>query len=352
MNTLMRIRGLRRIQRFVKKKWLQTQPRAVILVYHRVIDVDSDPQLLNVSPEHFAQHLKVIRQSYQPISLRDLVHQLDENQVPHRAVAITFDDGFADNLHYAKPLLERHQIPATVFVTAGAVDQPIEFWWYDLERILLQPGILPNQLSLTINGVAYEWHLGDSTTYTEAEYQGYHTWDILKPESPTPRHALYRELGSLIRTLAASTRQQLIREIVGWAGVTEAGRPENLALTRAELQRLASGNLVEIGVHTMTHPVLSAISKAEQQSEIQQSKETLEHLLEQPVTSFAYPYGAKADYTSETVEIARAVGFSSTCSNFGGVVLKGVDRFELPRFLVRNWPGDEFAHRLQEWFRG
>jgi peptidoglycan/xylan/chitin deacetylase (PgdA/CDA1 family) len=336
----------------VIKKWLQTQPRAVILAYHRVIDIDSDPQLLNVSPEHFAQHLKVIRQCYQPISLRDLVHQLDEGQVPDRAVVITFDDGFADNLHYAKPLLERHQIPATVFVTAGAVDKPIEFWWHDLERILLQPGTLPNQLSLTINGVAYERHLGDSATYSEAEYQRYHAWDVLKPKSPTPRHTLYRELCSLIRPLSTSTRQQLIREIVVWAGVTEAGRPENLALTCAELQRLAIGNLVEVGTHTMTHPVLSAISKAEQQSEIQQSKETLEHLLKQPVTSFAYPYGTKADYTSETVEIARSLGLSCTCSNFEGVVWKGVDRFQLPRFLVRDWSGEELAHRLQGWFGG
>ena len=282
----MRIRGLGRIQRFVVKKWLQTKPRAVILAYHRVIDVDSDPQLLKVSPEHFAQHLKVIRQSYQPVSLRDMVHQLDEGKVPHRAVAITFDDGYADNLHYAKPLLERYQIPATVFVTAGAVDQSIEFWWHDLERILLQPGTLPNHLSLIVNGVAYEWHLGDTATYPEAEYERYHTWNVLKAKSPTPRHALYRKLCSLIRPLSDSTRQQLIREIVVWAGVTEAGRPQNLPLTHAELQRLASGNLVEVGAHTMTHPVLSAISKAEQQSEIQQSKETLALTIKPPLEPF------------------------------------------------------------------
>jgi peptidoglycan/xylan/chitin deacetylase (PgdA/CDA1 family) len=352
MNTLMRIRGLGKIQRFVKKKWLQTQPRSVILLYHRVIDVDSDPQLLSVSPNNFAQHLEVIRQNYQPISLRNLVHQLDKDKIPHKSVAITFDDGFADNLHYAKPFLEQYQIPATVFVTAGAVDQSIEFWWNNLERILLQPGILPNQLSLTINGVEYEWHLEDSATYTEAEYQLYHSWDVLKPESPTLRHVLYRQLCPLIRPLSASTRQQLIREIVVWAGATEAGRTENLALTRVELQRLASGNLVEIGAHTMTHPVLSMISKTEQKLEIQQSKDTLEHLLEQPVASFAYPYGTRADYSSETVKIARSAGFSCTCSNFEGVVWKGVDQFQLPRFLVRNWSGQEFAHRLQEWFRG
>jgi peptidoglycan/xylan/chitin deacetylase (PgdA/CDA1 family) len=352
MRTSINIRGLGRIRRFAQKKWLQTRSRAVILVYHRVIDVNSDPQLLSVSPEHFAQHLEVISQHYQPMSLQNLVSSLNQAKVPHRAVAITFDDGFADNLHYAKPLLERYQIPATVFVTAGAIDQTIEFWWNDLERIFLQPGQLPSQLSLVIEGRTYQWHLENAATYPESEYQRHHTWDVLQPEFPTQRHAIYQELCTLIRPLPTNTRQQIMRDIIAWAGSTATGRAENLALTHAELKQLASNNLVEIGAHTTTHPVLSAISKTEQQTEIQQSKEILERLLGKPVTSFAYPYGTKADYTSETVEIVRSSGFSCTCSNFGGVILKGVDQFQLPRFLVRDWSGEEFALRLQEWFGG
>ena len=63
--------------------------------------------------------------------------------VPSAGVVVTFDDGYADNFHNAKPLLERYEIPATVFVTTGYLQDQREFWWDELERILLQPGTLP-----------------------------------------------------------------------------------------------------------------------------------------------------------------------------------------------------------------
>jgi peptidoglycan/xylan/chitin deacetylase (PgdA/CDA1 family) len=81
-------------------------------------------------------------------------------------VVITFDDGYADNLHNAKPLLERYDIPATVFVTTGHIGHEREFWGDELDRLLLQPSTLPELLGLSINGSPYQWELGEVAHYT------------------------------------------------------------------------------------------------------------------------------------------------------------------------------------------
>ena len=345
----MKIKGWGRVKRWGKKLWHRSQPHALILMYHRITELDSDPQLLSVSPQNFAEQLQIVSSFYKPLSLRELVEQLSLGRVPHQAVAITFDDGYADNLHEAKPILESYGIPATVFVTAGAVGKTQEFWWDDLERLLLQPGILPERLSLEINGSSYSWELGTYSHYSDTEYKSHSNWHVLIKDDPTPRHKIYRSLCKLMRPLPTENRETLLQKIAAWAQKDTIGRSSHRSVTADEVKELAKGGLIEVGAHTMTHPVLSSISKARQQNEIRQSKEYLDSILglENQVSNFAYPSGNESDYTLETASTVLEMGFASACSTINDVVWQGADLFQLPRFTIRNWSGEKFASRLK-----
>ena len=115
-------------------------PPAEILLYHRVNDFLSDPFMLCVTPQNFAEHLQVIHEVGHPIQLEELARGMHDGNMPRRAVCVTFDDGYADNLYTAKPLLERYDVPATVFMTTGSMGRSRELWWDELERVFLQPG--------------------------------------------------------------------------------------------------------------------------------------------------------------------------------------------------------------------
>lgn len=335
-----------KMRRLVHRYRRRFAPGAIILLYHRVIELPMDPYLLSVSPSHFAEHLAVLRKQTRPISLRQLVHRLHDGKVPRRAVVVTFDDGYIDNLVYAKPLLEQYDTPATVFVApSGLPDAPDEFWWDTLEKILLQPRSLPQNLRLTIDGVPHEWRLGAAAEYGPNDHAQHCSWNY-GMDDPTPRHAIFRSVHQLLKPLNQHERWKNLRDLAAWASVDTTVRSSYRALSAAETIRLAEGGLVELGAHTMTHPVLSSLTLAKQREEIRQSKVYLEGLVGQKVTSFAYPHGLHADYSQETIALVRESGFESACVATPGRVRCGVDVHQLPRFVVRNETGECFAERL------
>jgi peptidoglycan/xylan/chitin deacetylase (PgdA/CDA1 family) len=146
--------------------------------------------------------------------------------------------------------------------------------------------------------------------------------------------------------MAESERREALDELNVWAGTRPEDRPEDGILSTDELVALAKGGFVEIGSHTVTHPVLSALPAALQKDEVQQSKASLEEVLGRAVTSFAYPYGARCNYTDETVKIVQEAGYACACSTLEGVVERDADRFQLPRIQVQDWDGEEFAKWL------
>ncbi|NEO95507.1 MAG: polysaccharide deacetylase family protein [Moorea sp. SIO3G5] len=321
-------------------------PGVLILMYHRVAEVDSDPWSLCVTPEHFAEHLEVLRKHRYPLSLQQLTQTIRVRQPIKRSVVITFDDGYADNFYNAKPLLKRYDIPATVFVTTGGIGHSREFWWDELDRLLLQPGILPEILQLTINASTYTWELGKAAYYSQADYQFYRHWSASGIEDPTLRHTLYRSLYELLYPLSTHKREQVLEAIRVWANAEPIGRSTHRSMSREELLALEEGGLIEVGAHTVTHPFLSKLPVASQQDEIQQSKHYLEEILGHPVTSFSYPHG---DYTADTISIIQEAGFTCACCSVVDRVQEDSNSFLLPRVEVQDWDGKTFARWLSRW---
>lgn len=326
------------------------EPHAIILLYHRIVDIDSDPQLLCVSPRFFEEHLEIINRYYRPIHLQYLRERLRRGNGLHRSVVITFDDGYAENLYQAKPLLERYGVPATFFLTSGYIGQGREFWWDDLERLLLGPSQLPRDLRVMVNGHFYRWDLGDSATWNGDMAPDHLEWDVTCPEVPTPRHEVYRTLHRLLKPLDSKKRSSVLEGLAKTTGVAMEGRSTHRALTSEEVQQLSKGELVEIGAHTVTHPQLSALSVKEQSWEIRESRRSLENLTNRLVMSFSYPFGSRGDFDDVAADLIRESGFQQACAAVPGVVTHKSDPYKLPRFIVQNWDGDEFTQRIRSAF--
>ena len=317
----------------------------MILFYHRVANLSSDPQLLSVSPHHFAEHLEHVCKYYHPMSLLELVRALAAKRVPNRAVVITFDDGYADNLWNAKPLLDRYDVPATIFVATGYAVQNREFWWDELEKILLLPERLPSSLALNVNGEYYAWDLH------ETEERSTLRWDVTMEFCPSPRYKVYKELQRLLRPLDNTGQHQVLNALALWAGVSRDEHPANRTLNHDELKALDEGK-IEIGSHSITHPLLSKQPLEVQKREIAVSKRYLEDILGHSVNSFSYPYGGEDAADENTEKIVREAGYEMACCTVRAPVTRYSNPYWLPRYLVRNWDGEEFASRLKSGFHG
>jgi peptidoglycan/xylan/chitin deacetylase (PgdA/CDA1 family) len=250
-------------------------------------------------------------------------------------VVVTFDDGYRDNLHMAKPLLERYEIPATVFVASGYLGR--EFWWDQLDRILPGPEALPERLTLKVGGTVHRF---------ETAGRGGH-----RSENPATarRERSLAWLYRLFEPLVEGERQQLFEQIRAWPGATTNDDPDRKVLSADEVRRLAQGNLLEIGAHTVSHPNLARLPISEQQTEVQQSKSYIEDLLNQPVTSFAYPHGSLSD---ATVAVVRDAGYACACTSSNDVVWNRSNCFQLPRFWAGDWDESLFARWLNRWLNG
>src|SRR5215217_5731168 len=165
---------------------------ALILGYHRVID-GPDPYQLAVSPERFAEHLAVLARMARPLPLGDLPDLLVRGEVPKRTVAVSFDDGYADVLHLAKPLLAQFGIPATVFVTSGALGR--ELWWDRLGRLASTATAVRPRVMLPIGDSVFTWPMKGVTSSEEGLRRA--LYSRLRGLDPTAREAVLDQLGEL-----------------------------------------------------------------------------------------------------------------------------------------------------------
>lgn len=308
-------------------RWLRSRlvPHGLILGYHRVAEGSWDPYSLSITPRNFAEQLAILSEFARPVSLEQLAHNRSEGRFPPGAVAVTFDDGYADNLTAATPLLEREGIPATLFVATDFLGGG--FWWDELAQMMAPPMPLPERLTAKVAGRVREWSV-DS-------------------DGEDGRARLLMTVHEALRPLPPADRERTIGELRGSVGQV-AERPAHRALEPEELIRLSGNRLIEIGAHSRSHPCLDELSDAEQRGEIEESKRRLEELTGTPVASFSYPNGCNSE---KSRYILRHCGFDRACASHPDVVRRGSDRYRLPRFWVPDWPGERFGRWLKRWLR-
>ena len=239
---------------------------------------------------------------------------------------LTFDDGYSDNLWNARPLLEKYETPATVFITSGSLDSPTEFWWDGLQRILLQPITLPKHLQLSVQDRLYEWPITSSDN----------------------RQFACMEIHNILQPLIPSDRNQVMNDLYAWADMDPMARPDFRPLSTTELIQLAQSEFVDIGAHSVTHSLLAGMSQANQTAEITGSRQKLEVILGSPVDMFSYPW---SNLASETVEIVKTAGFKIALTTDRKAIEVGADPFRLGRFGVGDWDRKKFKKHLNNFFQ-
>tara|TARA_Y100000996_G_scaffold397470_1_gene364539 strand:+ start:256 stop:1215 length:960 start_codon:yes stop_codon:yes gene_type:complete len=300
----------------INKKGIQ------ILLYHRVADVESDPQQLCVSQENFHSQINYIKQHYEILKLSDLKEILITKHIPKNGLIITFDDGYEDNFKNAKPILEEFNVPATFFITSGFIGENKEFYQETLNRIFFLEKRIPLNLTIKIENktITYE--------------------NLLNEEN---RNNAYRNIHFTLRGKNSIVRRKAIKELLKWSKIGDKPDDDYKNLNEAQLKLLSKNHSFEIGAHSVNHIPLSSLSIQEQKEEIFYSKAELEKIIEEKISFFAYPYGTKEDYNEETLKIMSQSDFALSCANYPGIVKSNTNIHEIPRVVVRDINVEKFS---------
>lgn len=318
-------------------------PSGVSLIYHRIAQPLADPWNMSVSPERFATHMEILRRFAIPCSFGEFADRLSA-KMPEPSICVTFDDGYADNLQ-ALPILEAHDVPATIFVISGAVGNPNAFWWELLAQIFLETPTLPRQLMLMAGGEPRQYDLGPTAVYSPADLARSAAWraDDTLPEDA--RQRTYLDVWAHLVGLRPEDISVAVDELRAWAGLpdTEPTDCQPRPVEPDELQRLADSPLIEIGGHTRTHADLSGLSRAQAAIEIGEGRRDLIKMTGRDVRSFAYPYGR---FGPDTIADIRDAGFTCAGNSRSGRATPHNDLHALPRIHATDLSAEHFEALL------
>jgi len=306
----------------------------MVLMYHRVAAAAADPWRLCVESARFESQIRALRQYFDLVPLIEFRDHLVRGRHSRPVAAITFDDGYLDNLAVAKPILERHAAPATVFVITGFVGRGGKFWWDRLTDALMVAGELPARLDLQSESGHFDW---EDPALTLPGYRG-----------RAARRRLHDRLWAWLCDQPDPVRATVLERLEHWSGQPAASDPMSRPMTADEIRELASGGLIDIGAHTMTHPRLSRLSSAEKAMQIERSRDDCRQILGRDPRCFSYPNG---DHDPESVELVRKAGFTVACDSRQDLAWVTGDIHRVPRISVRNESGEALLRRLRwDWF--
>ena len=326
-----------------KNRQEKDRPGIITLMYHRVNVADTDPWGICVSPENFEEQVKVLKANFDVISVDDLVNRLTCGNTSTNEVCITFDDGYADNILYAKPVLENYNCPATFFIATGFIDQP-GFWWDELETIFLHSKLLPRQLILEMGGKPETFLITDEVLSPEQWLQ-HKRWRWYQPP-PTSRCSIYIYIWEKLRAMESDSIISVMSKIKAWGGYEERNNNSRLPVKARQLHDLVKNNLFRIAAHTHTHCDLSKGSGNIQREEILASKNYLLENYGVESNFLSYPFGR---YNDDTLALVNDLQLGACFTTAANNITTGVDKNLLGRYQVFNWNGVAFEKQIRKW---
>lgn len=316
-------RWRRRVRRLAGRL-LPPRAGAVVLGYHRLADpltaVGAEPRAMCVSPANFTAQMAALRRIGRPVSLEHLGAALEAGGSVRGMIAVTFDDGYEEVLSVALPVLEREEIPATVFFVAGNHGRP--FWW-DRLAVLVAAADPGAPIRVPLGGSDFVWP---------------GTGDI---------EQLRKHLHRAIRVLEEVERHRVLERLgTAWSvsPATLAGGELPRALTDEQARRLAGSKWIDVGAHSVSHPPLAEIPPRRARDEIESSRAALASGLGREVRTFSYPHGS---FRASTIDLVRAAGYELACSSTPDSVRPGADRHALPRVWVRDRGAAGFSRQVR-----
>lgn len=285
-----------------------------IITYHCLLPYKNRDKLTHVdrkqiSIEKFEEHLKIITRYGSPISLQEAV---TKKTLPPHAVVVTFDDGYKNNFLYAFPLLKKYNVPATIFVTTGFIDQTTFIW--------------PDRLAYIIENAPSE----------DVDFCWGNDNLDLKLKSKTEKIKSIRLVKNYLKGLSESQKLFFIDRLQNLLGVEYEWSkisPDLMPLTWEEIRVMRESGLISIGSHTVTHPILSQCTVDQQRQELKESQRRITEKLGAECNLFAYPNGRKTDYNLETIRLLKELNYIAAVTVIHGYVEKDhSDNFQLHRF--------------------
>jgi peptidoglycan/xylan/chitin deacetylase (PgdA/CDA1 family) len=292
----------------------------LILCYHRVAGGVDNAFFLCVHPARFRAHLEELSRVAEPSTLDDVGEPCRRPRV-----AVTFDDGYGDNLWNALPVAEKLGFPITIFVTSSQVDSKEGYWWDRMAALLRRRPTGLDHVRVDIAGNPTTVRLGAGLV------------------------ADCDALRQVLLPLPVLEIEHLLADIEDRWNVASSVPSDALPLTTGELEKLASSDCVRIGAHTTDHARLCGRPADEQLATIAGSKERLETLLGREVSHFAYPFGGARDFDDTSVRQVRAAGLQTACTTLPGLARTSSDPFRLPRRLVMDWSRARLRAQLLRW---
>ena len=291
--------------------------RLSVFIFHRVRP-SFDPLFPNeLDADRFDQMLIWIKNWFNVIPLDDAVCRLKDNTLPERAASITFDDGYADNREVALPILLKHNLTATFFIATGFLDGGR--MWNDT---IIESVRACSSQQLDLSLIA----LGKCEVGSVQEKQ-----DAIAA------------IISKVKYCAVDDRIDLTKRIAELAGVVS---PTDLMMTTKQLVELRNAGM-QIGAHTVSHPILASVNISEARREMIEGKVFLENLLGEPIRLFAYPNGKPGvDFSREHAVLAKEVGFEAAVSTAPGCASSGSDPYQIQRFTPWDRTKLRFGMRL------